>query len=77
MLSFLIGWKAKLLALGVALVAGALFLLRVFTAGRNAERAAQTRRTLEAVETRHDVEDDVRRAGPGTAADRLREWQRD
>lgn len=47
-------------------------------AGRAEVEAENTRQALNNVEVRREVEDDIRRAGPGSAADRLRgDWSRD
>ncbi|MBP2233142.1 hypothetical protein J2847_006477 [Azospirillum agricola] len=66
-----------LIAAGVMLVAIATFGASQRRAGREQAAAESTREALRAAEVRHDVEDDLRRAGPG-AADRLRDrWARD
>lgn len=77
-------WGPRLLKWGAIGLAVALFVFglrrRGEQAGRLAERAEQLERTVRNVEIRRTIEDEVRRAGDGTASavDRLRErWSRD
>ncbi|PWC74067.1 hypothetical protein [Azospirillum sp. TSH64] len=66
-----------LLAIGAVLAAIATFGASQRRAGRQEAKAESTQEALRAGKVRHDVEDGVRRDGPG-AADRLRNrWSRD
>lgn len=77
MLGLLWGRIAPYVLGAVAIGAAVLGVLwRVFAAGRNAERAAQTERTLEAVEKAHEVDSRVAAAGD-TELDGMRQrWTR-
>ncbi|PWC89849.1 hypothetical protein TSH100_04225 [Azospirillum sp. TSH100] len=66
-----------LLIVGAVLAAVATFGASQRRAGRQEAAAESTQEALRAAEVRHDVEDAVRRDGPG-ATDRLRNrWARD
>lgn len=58
-LSFLTGWKARLLALGGALALFAAMLAKVYLAGKAAERQSIDRNALDAMRKRKEVDDDV------------------
>lgn len=70
---------AAVLLAGAALIGGAfLALSRARQQGREAERTEAREQTITAVKVRRDVEDDIRRSGSDSAADRLhRDWSRD
>lgn len=61
---------------GVALAAG-LALVRVFYAGKAAERASQTEARLNAIKQAKKVEDDVAAIGASDVDRRLSRWMRD
>ncbi|MGF7175836.1 hypothetical protein [Azospirillum doebereinerae] len=66
-----------LIAIGAVLLAIVTFGAAQRRAGRQDAAAEATTQTLQNAQVRHDIEDDLRRAGPG-AADRLRDqWSRD
>ena len=74
MISRLQIWLAASAAFLVAFVAA---YFRGRTHGADAEKSRQTERTVDAMRTRQEVEDEIAKAGTARKRDMLDEWMRD
>lgn len=75
LLNLLAGWKARLAVVGVA---GILALIaKAYLAGKAAVRTKETKRRLQAMQDRKEVEDDVEAMGHADLDERFSEYMRD
>lgn len=75
--SFFGGIWAKLLVLLAIVAAVGAILAGARNAGRMAERAEANAKARAVSNQRRQIDDEIRRAGPGAARDRLRGWATD
>jgi hypothetical protein len=75
--TWITGLGLKVWAILGAILAVLAALWKVYSAGKTAARVEGMEKQIKNVETRNNVESDVRRATPDDLSKRLSEWTRD